>query len=508
MNFKNIKTFAAALLAAASVSSASAQIPEGYYDNLKGKKGAALKTAVHEIIKKANVLSYGSGNGSTWYGFYTTDNDNGYVIDRYSNERVKFGSQGSVPGGMNIEHSFPKSWWGGSKTQAYKDLYNLMPSDSKANSSKSNYGMGVVTKATYDNGCIKVGTGDQGFKVWQPSTEWEGDFSRGYMYMATAYQDYTWTGTQALESLQQGDYPTLKEWAYKLYIKWAKEDPVSELEVKRNNAVYKIQGNRNPFIDFPNLMEYIWGDSVNYAFDPAKTVTSENYKGGSGSTDPDDPQPGIGEETIYTANYKATDGDCTLELVKNPSDAYKVWTRDVKYGWKASGYISSSKTNTESEGYVVTPELDLTGFESATFNFKHAVNFDPTPYERLSVEVRCNGKTTVLSGINWPAGTNWTFVSSGDIDLSQFAGKKIQIAFHYTSTTEVAGTWEVSDIAVKAKRLPTGINVIGKSDAAGFNPAEPYTAYDLSGRRINTNGNFSGTVIIKQNGRTFKGVLK
>ena len=52
--------------------------------------------------------------------------------------------------------------------------------------------------------------------------------------------------------------------------------------MKRNNAVYKIQGNRNPFIDFPTLPDYIWGDSVNYAFDPAKTVTSESYTGGSG----------------------------------------------------------------------------------------------------------------------------------------------------------------------------------------------------------------------------------
>lgn len=76
---------------------------------------------------------------------------------------------------MNIEHSFPKSRWGGAKSQAYKDLYNLMPSDAKANSTKSNYGMGVVTKATYDNGVIKVGTGNNGKKLWQPYPEWQGD---------------------------------------------------------------------------------------------------------------------------------------------------------------------------------------------------------------------------------------------------------------------------------------------------------------------------------------------
>ena len=140
------------LLAIATIipsGNALAQIPDGYYDALKDKKGAELKTAVHNIIKNANVLDYGSGYGSTWWGFYSTDNDNGYVIDRYSNNRVKFVSRGAVASGMNIEHSFPKSWWGGSKNQAYKDLYNLMPSDSKANSSKSNYGMGIVTEVSY-----------------------------------------------------------------------------------------------------------------------------------------------------------------------------------------------------------------------------------------------------------------------------------------------------------------------------------------------------------------------
>lgn len=162
---------------------ASAQIPQGYYDALKGKKGAELKTAVHNIIKEATVLSYGKGKAATWWGFYLTDNDNGYVIDRYSPEKVEFGAWGESCRSMNIEHSFPKSWWGGDQRQAYKDLYNLMPSDAKANSTKSNYGMGVVTKATYDNGVIKVGTGNNGKKLWQPYPEWQGDFARAYLYM-------------------------------------------------------------------------------------------------------------------------------------------------------------------------------------------------------------------------------------------------------------------------------------------------------------------------------------
>ena len=73
-----IRMVMAAIAMTTAVASYAA-IPEGYYSTLKGKKGAELKTAVHNVIKNAKVLSYGSGEGSTWWGFYVTDNDNGYV---------------------------------------------------------------------------------------------------------------------------------------------------------------------------------------------------------------------------------------------------------------------------------------------------------------------------------------------------------------------------------------------------------------------------------------------
>lgn len=192
------------LFAMAMVQTVMAQIPDGYYVSLNGKKGAELKTAVHNIIKTAKVLDYGKGAGATWDGFYTTDRtDDNMVIDRYSNDTRYFGSKGSAVSGMNIEHSFPKSWWGGSSNQAYKDLYNLMPSEQKINSSKSNYPMGKVTNVKTDNGCTKVGTGRNGYQLWEPADKWKGDFARGYMYMATAYQNLTWDGPQALQILHR-----------------------------------------------------------------------------------------------------------------------------------------------------------------------------------------------------------------------------------------------------------------------------------------------------------------
>ena len=284
----------AALLAAlGTVTQAASSIPLDYYSSLNGKKGSELKTAIHNLVSNnVKMLGYGSGNQNTWWGFYVTDYEmdgsQRLVVDRYSNNVWYFGSRGASVSGMNIEHSFPKSWWGGTQNNAYKDLFNLMPCEKNINTSKSNYGMGVVTNVKTDNGCTKVGTGADGTNLWEPADKWKGDFARGYMYMATAYQDFTWTG-EGLNSLQQGAYPTLQKWASDLYIKWAKADPVDDREITRNSAVQDIQGNRNPYVDFPNLMEYVWGDSTTFAFNVKTTVKAGDY---IAPVDPVDPPVG------------------------------------------------------------------------------------------------------------------------------------------------------------------------------------------------------------------------
>ena len=506
-----LKFFIATVALAMAVVQSAAQIPTGYYQSLKGKKGAELKTAIHQLVGKAKVLDYGSGTNSTWWGFYVTDNDNGHVIDRYSNNVYSFGKRGSAVGGMNIEHSFPKSWWGGSMTQAYQDLFNLMPSDKDANSSKSNFGMGVVTqtsgKGYYDNGCIKVGDSGMGFKVWQPSKEWQGDFARDYMYMATAYQDYTWKDNAAQNSLEQNEWPTLKEWAYTLYIKWAKEDPVSQTEVKRNNAVYGIQGNRNPYVDFPNLMEYVWGDSIDVAFNPETSVKSDKtVEGGDTPVTPDTPD---GTATIYSRNFKTNGGDCTVTTSLAPSTGKTVWTRDVKYGWVGTAF--SNKKAYAADASITTPELDLTAMENAKLTFHHAVNFCANPSQLLSVEViYSDGEDDIsekLGGVTWPAGNDWKFVSSGDIDLTPYVGGNIKIRFHYTSTDALAGTWEISDIEVTGKRTATAIGSPSAPLSSGFDPSKPYEVYDLSGVRLSSLERGHGVVIVRQGGRSWKVVI-
>lgn len=492
-----------------------AQIPEGYYSSLKGKKGAELKTAIHDIIKKANVLEYGSGRGKTWWGFWSTDrNENGYFIDRYSAERewVKSTSQGAPGAGMNIEHSFPKSWWGGATVQAYKDLYNLMPCESKINSTKSNYPMGKVVSGDKGNGWTKVGKGTDGKWYWEPADPWKGDFARGYMYMATAYQDYNWSGNQAPQILQQGAYPTLKEWAYKLYIQWAKADKPDALEIKRNNDVAKIQKNRNPYVDFPNLMEYVWGDSTNIAFNPETTVKSSSYVngdgGGGGSIDPD-PNPDATEVNVYQATFTANDGGCKESIVSNSSPNPQIWKCDPQYGWKGTAYNKGSKY--EAEATLSLPEVDLTDYDDAKLTISQAVNFaDSKALDYLSILVRSvepeDGAVDIspLSDFKVKESNYWIFYDF-TFDLSHYCGTKSTIFFRYTSDDNMCCTWEIKKATITGTKNSTGIKETTTEPKDFIDFSKPYDVYSIDGRKLTpSQTNANSIVIIRQNSKVIK----
>lgn len=247
-----------------------ASAPEGYYKTITGKSTSALKTALYEIINPHTQVS--SYNALPSY-FRQTDVRPGttYWWDMYSDMNVSYDIQFGTY--MNREHSLPKSWWGGTTTiPAYVDLYHLYPGEAKANQAKSNYPLGEIAAGvtpSFTNGITQVGTGvnSGGAKyVFEPANEYKGDFARTYFYMVTCYQNLTWTTTWQVAN---GTYPTLQQWAIDLLLKWHRADPVSEKEINRNEAVYKIQNNRNPFIDHPELAEYIWGNKKGESYQPS-----------------------------------------------------------------------------------------------------------------------------------------------------------------------------------------------------------------------------------------------
>jgi endonuclease I len=283
-----------------------AQAPAGYYNTAVGKKGAELKTALHTIIKDHTVLEYYSSSTS----FQKTDwHPDGYFWDMYSNNKRASWS------GMNREHNLPKSWWSTDPetTIAYTDLQNLYPSDATANTAKSNYPLGVVGGTpTFSNGVVKVGSNSYpGYSgtVFEPANEYKGDFARDYMYVVTCYEDYAnnWRSLGTSSMLYNGGtYPVFRPYAVNLLLEWSRNDPVSDKEINRNNAVYELQGNRNPFIDFQSLTEYIWGKYI-----------GESWPG-------DDSQPET-DATFYLS-YNAADKTLFVKVNQPETTTYSIYS--------------------------------------------------------------------------------------------------------------------------------------------------------------------------------------
>ena len=275
-----------AIVAAAAWSSALSTIPAGYYNSLDGKSGEALKNAIHELTLRHTVLSY----SSLWRYFPDTDcypDNKSKVWDMYSDRNYYFGNTG----GMNREHSLPKSWWAPSGQNSNTDLYpsytdimHLYPADAEANEAKNYWPLGEVSRTSYDNGVTKVGTptlgqGGGAGEVFEPDNRYKGDFARTYFYMACTYQHYRWRHTFMMTN---DNWKTLNDWSIDLLCRWARNDAVSDKEVDRNDAVQRCQNNRNPFIDIPELFEYIWGNrqgQVFYLSEAGMSTDTTTYSG-------------------------------------------------------------------------------------------------------------------------------------------------------------------------------------------------------------------------------------
>lgn len=247
----------------------SAEYPAGYYDDLDGKNKSALKNAAGKAVASHKEISYGN---STWEAFASTDvlviDGKKYWWDRYSPNLV---AAPSSHNGLNIEHSVPKSWWGGSSNSAYKDINHLNPSDQNANSRKGNYPLAPVGQQSWTNGVTIIGKPAAGYGggatiVYEPVDEYKGDFARIYFYMFSMYPSISWkSGTDWMYTVGE-TYPQFRQWAIDMLLEWNRMDPVDERERARNEAVFIEQKNRNPFIDFPDLAEYIWGNKMNETF--------------------------------------------------------------------------------------------------------------------------------------------------------------------------------------------------------------------------------------------------
>lgn len=264
-------------------------VDQAYYKTANGKKAALLRDALSSITSVGPAKGHNYDN--LWNAYKTTDiypvdsvGKAGKIWDMYSNVLYtpgadQCGNYGDIGDCYNREHSLPKSWFGEDKP-AYYDMGHIIPTDGKVNGQRSNYAFGEcanggrITKKVGDKTYVGAGKlGQSTFlnytysKVFEPDDQYKGDFARMYMYMRVRYkslnmtQDYGWQ----MFNTEDENYG-MTDYSVALLMKWHRMDPVSQKEIGRNNGMETVQGNRNPFIDYPILAEYLWGDKSDEVF--------------------------------------------------------------------------------------------------------------------------------------------------------------------------------------------------------------------------------------------------
>ncbi len=255
-----------------------------YYSSIGNETCASLKTALYNLINNHTVVSY----ASLWTHYQTTDdhlNDSGTEVilwDMYSDNpggseneftfvTEQCGTYQTEGDCYNREHSFPKSWWGGSTSvPQYTDLFTVVPADGWINGVRNNNPYGEIQSGTETHitnngsalGSSSITVPGYSGSVFEPIDAYKGDLARGYFYMSTRYENgiASWeNSTVESDAVLDGTaYPAFEQWTIDMLLAWHSLDPVDTKEIERNETIFGIQGNRNPFIDHPEYVDLIW----------------------------------------------------------------------------------------------------------------------------------------------------------------------------------------------------------------------------------------------------------
>ena len=393
--------------------SALAQGPNNsgtYYKNANGKKGAELKTALYNIISPHTNIGY----DGLYEAYKQTDKRaDGYLRDWYSNATNYTwndkGGNSSEGAGWNREHTVPQSWFGSGLPKS--DVVQVVPTDCWVNGMRSNYPLaevGTVEKQS-KNGYSKLGsckTAGYSGKVFEPNDEIKGDMARIYFYMVTCYENLATGWGHSVFSTSK--YPGFMDWYLTMLMRWSKQDPVDEVERARNNAVWSVQANRNPFVDYPGLEDYVWGDKKTEAF------SYDHYNGGN--------TPDV--TTVSQPVFSPEEGSYTNQVVVSMTSATE----------GATIYYTTNNANATVQSNVYEGPITLT--ETTTLK-AIAVKDGTSSYQTIATYTITDGQggETPAEGMiafgNQLFGTSFTGSLSGN-DMGDFSGTKNGVTVTYS----------------------------------------------------------------------------
>lgn len=425
-----------------------------YYQAANGKSGQALKTALSSIITKGHTKI---GYDGLYNAYKKTDTrPDGKVRDWYSNATNfthvvdKAGSYRNEGDCYNREHCLPQSWYKGDGNTDYLvcDIIHVLPTDGYVNNRRSNNPLAETNNPTWSskNGYSRVGncsvSGYSG-QIFEPNDEIKGDIARIYFYVVTRYENTAtkWANNATASAVFNGSsaYQPFKQWYFDMLVRWAHNDPVDDLEIARNNAVYEEQGNRNPFVDYPGLEDYIWGEKKNVAFDytnfdGSTTTVSMPTFSPEGGTYSSAQSVTISCPTNGATIFYTTDGT-------TPSASGTQYTAPVTVGesltLKAIAIKGSDMSSVATATYVIREQGDdPTPSGDNIFKLITSTSELESGKRYLIVSEEDAKALTKLDGT---AGSGQVTVSSNTIDLNNSQNKAMVLTF-----TNVGTYWTIS----------------------------------------------------------------
>ena len=532
-----------ALAMTAKTVTPAASLP-AYYVKIDGKSGKSLFDAVQTVTK----TGYSSlGYDGLWGAYpYTDVHENGYVWDMYSDCTWKSinsnhcGSYKNECDCYNREHSIPRSWYGGTTSGPGCDIFHLVPTDGKVNGVRGNYPFGEVSSADYNKHGNKRGSaksititggntiaGNTGTNisasgtVFEPRDEYKGDFARGYMGALLRWagdKDFTdGEGSKTFTTNFSTGSFGLTKYGVALLMKWHRQDPVSKKEIDRNNGIQQTQGNRNPFIDYPYLAEYIWGEKAGETLNLDDLITaydsrfvlgeSNGYLKGGSTVDPETKCTitWLVNGEVYTAGNPTTTvnkGGVVSVLPTAPKSCDEISTQFV--GW-SENVINGTTDNIPTDLFSTADDApDIT--QNTTFHAVFALveeDFAPAGDPMVYTLTMTDTEGWTLSGLikdskHWRMVTNSYIELQEEIDASQIQYVIINMRTYgganYNTIEFKVGNTKVGELVASNKTLndyvwkaETPISAVGKlrftstKNTSEYGPALSSIEVDMKG---------------------------
>ncbi|MCA1763656.1 MAG: endonuclease [Cryomorphaceae bacterium] len=331
-----------------ATSVSQAQISD-YYNDAIDLSDDELKTALHNIIDGHQQFPYSSGGTDTWDILKQTDRDpdnSQNVILIYTGNSVNGAQEFNGGSGWNREHVWPQSRGNfGTSPGPGTDTHCLRPSNIQVNADRgSKFFANCVNCTPVINQGQETGNFiDEPNSSFEPRDAIKGDIARMLFYMAVRYEGGSGPDLELIDNiLVEGNNPPLMGVVSDL-LEWNEEDPVDDFEINRNEVVFGYQGNRNPFVDHPELAEHIWGDLMGETWPFTMSTFTETPR-------------------VFNVYPNPTDGNITIS-----GKWESAWVFDVT-GQQVAAFSDGSETDLEgfSKGMYTLIILGSSGEKEVT----------------------------------------------------------------------------------------------------------------------------------------------